>query len=796
MAFVSKLMFDEAKKDATDITNLNISRMESILRPIEDVNNNLAHSLSNPRQKFDEIHRIARDYVIVSPIVFGSCFAFEPYAFTPDSYYYAPYIYESRKGVKEKMLGSKAYNYFEQDWYSLPKASDKPVWTEPYYDKGGGDTLMCTYSSPFYLEENGTRKFSGVLTMDISLAAFEKIVSSVHVYETGFGILVSATGKIIASPDRNLMNKEIKEMVDIIRGTDDADTTENDSVEHSRIIGSKHIKITINDDLIEKIDTAGKPDSIAKNARKMLKGGRGFKVIDNLLKDGKTAWVYYAPLPSTGWYMLLVFPVNELFSGLIAFLKKLLTVILASILAMLIVTIFVVRRFTRPIVRLADAAKRIGQGDFQAQLPHYKSRNEISQLANSFSAMQDELRNYIENLRETTISKEKIESELNVAHDIQVGMLPKQFPQRNDCDVFAILEPAKAVGGDLYDFFFLDEDLLYFAVGDVSGKSVPASLFMAITRTLFRSKVLSGVPIESAMESINIELCKDNPNVMFVTFQVGILNLKTGDLEVCNAGHNCPFILKRKGKSKKFVCTPNIPLGIFETSKFQADKIRLEPEDTIVMYTDGITEANNIEYQLFREDRLLLSLLKVNDQPSSTIARTLISDVKAFAGEAEQSDDITLIVVKYKSGEEQPGMSDDSMKLKIKNQLSELERIAGTVEELAVKWSIPSKAAMEMNLALEELVTNIIFYAFDDKMDHEIIMEYIHLDNSIKITITDDGKPFDLTEKVTGLHINKPVEERKVGGLGIHFVKKMMDAVEYQRSDNKNIVILTKKISP
>ena len=332
--------------------------------------------------------------------------------------------------------------------------------------------------------------------MDIYLQTFIHIIKSAKVYETGFSFLVSHNGKLITYPHGEYINTNI---LDLIR-------------------------------------KKGDPQAL-KTIEKMLNGDRMFTEISYFEQKQEPAWIYFAPVPLTGWIFALTFPTKELYSGLYAFFKKLALIFSLSLLVMIILSVLITRKFTRPISKLVDATRRIGQGDFHANVPVYHSRDEIAQLTNAFSGMKEDLIHYINNLRETTIEKEKIESELSIAHIIQMGMLPKNFPEQEDCELYATLNAAKAVGGDLYDFYFLDRDHLFIAIGDVSGKGVPASLFMATTRTFFRSKVSIGTPIQQTVAEINLEICRENPNQMFVTLIAGIIDLRSGsdDILQCRA---------------------------------------------------------------------------------------------------------------------------------------------------------------------------------------------------------------------------------------------------------------------
>jgi len=750
--FSEKILLEEGKKTAANLTDLTITRIENILQPIQIVPGTLVQALENHGVNDKEILGLTRDFLIENPEVFGSCLAYEPYEHYKKEYWYAHYIYETSSGVKNKVLGNTNYDYFDQDWYRLPKLLNRPVWTEPYFDKGGGDALMCTYSVPYYKIEKGKRIFKGVLTMDVSLESFKRIVNSVKVFKSGYAFLVSQKGNIINYPDLTTVNKDIQEIV-----------RQGNGINTVKAIGE------------------------------MLQGKRGFVRVDGLMAKKDPSFLYYSPVPSTGWSLGIIFPEKELFSDFRSFFQRLIIIFLICVFSILITTILITRRLTLPISRLVDATHRIGQGDFNAPLPVYRSKDEISQLTIAFSGMQEELSTYLRNLRETTIAKEKIESELNVAHTIQMGMLPTEFPVRKECDLFAMVESAKAVGGDLYDFFFLDDDHLCIAIGDVAGKGVPASLFMAITRTLFRSNISLSTPLREAIGRINQTLGKENPNQMFVTFWSAIIDLRNGEMEFCNAGHNFPFLLKTNGEVSKISQSSELPLGVFEDSSYTSRRLYFKPGEILVLYTDGITEALNMAQEFYGENKLIQVLSNPGEKSAKGIGTKLSGEVHNFAQGLDQADDITILVFKYKGNIEDKSYSMDTLKITLLNQLNELDKIVEAVEKLSDKWGLSSKVCTELNLVLEELFTNIVFYAYEDGKEHELWIEFNKTDERIiRIRLIDEGKPFNLLES-SASDLDKPLEERKVGGLGIHFVKEMMDKVEYERNDNKNVVILTRK---
>ena len=264
--------------------------------------------------------------------------------------------------------------------------------------------------------------------------------------------------------------------------------------------------------------------------------------------------------------------------------------------------------------------------------------------------MQHSLKDYIEELKETTASKAAIEKELKVAHDIQMSMLPKTFPpypERNDIDIYGTLTPAKDVGGDLFDFYIRNERL-FFCVGDVSGKGVPASLVMAVTRSLFRNISTHLSEPNLIIKALNSALADGNETNMFVTLFLGVLDLHTGSLQYCNAGHNSPMVIGQDVQT--LPCDPNLPIGVMTDWDFTCQEIRLEPQTTVFLYTDGLNEAEDATHAQFDEARIVSvvsSLLAVGDNNPETFVRTMSESVHAFVGEAEQSDDLTMLAVKY-----------------------------------------------------------------------------------------------------------------------------------------------------
>ena len=391
-------------------------------------------------------------------------------------------------------------------------------------------------------------------------------------------------------------------------------------------------------------------------------------------------------------------------------------------------------------------------------------------------------------LGEITAVKERMENELEIARGIQMSMIPKIFPpypDRGDIDIFASIVPAKEVGGDLFDFFIMDEKL-YFCIGDVSGKGVPASLVMAVTRSLFRTVAAHEKSPGRIVTAMNESMSDMNESTMFVTFFCGVLDMKTGHLRYCNAGHNAPVLLNTAKTLLPVVS--NVPLGIVAGTAFQEQETDLKYDDALFLYTDGVTEAENAKHELFGEKRMVdaLSGLKGSKAHLEEMQKAL----DAFVGDTPQSDDITMLFVHYLN-EETPDTSERH--LLIHNDIQQIPQLADFVETIAEEKHLDHSLTLSLNLALEEAVTNVIMYAYPKGTDGLVDIEAIIREHSLSFVISDSGQPFDPTAQPDA-DVSQSIENRQVGGLGIYLVRSIMDSVSYERNGGKNILSMTKNI--
>lgn len=384
--------------------------------------------------------------------------------------------------------------------------------------------------------------------------------------------------------------------------------------------------------------------------------------------------------------------------------------------------------------------------------------------------------------------KSAISRELHIASNIQMSLLPKTFPpfpERKDIDIHASLTPARDVGGDLYDYFIRDEKL-YFCIGDVSGKGVPASIVMAVTRTLFRNvSALESKP-NRILSAINNTLSDENPNNFFVTFFVGVLDLPTGRLRYANAGHEAPVLLS--DTPSRLPCDSNIPLGAMAHWDYTLQETILDSPSTLFLFTDGLTEARDADHLLFGKERMMEQLSDV--QTPQEINEHMLSAVTTFMDGAEQSDDLTMLTIRYTH---QRHVVQLTRSITLPNDVHTTPQLAAFVDDVCNVLGFNASQTLQMNLAVEEAVVNVMNYAYPKGVSGDVQIDASANDERLKFTITDAGMPFDPTacpEADTTLS----AEERPIGGLGIHLVRHYMDSVNYERHDDHNVFTLRKRL--
>lgn len=600
--FSRRMIMAEVEENARNLTLRTANKIESVTLSVQKVPDSMARFMETGSMDNDRLHCLLRTVGAEDKQIVGVSAMFEPYAFEAEKRWYAPYYFKSGAGVSY----SETPNYPLEDYYQVPRELGTAVWSEPYVDPDA-KVLMVTYSAPFRYP--GTKKFRGVISADISLEWLKDVVSSVRVLNTGDAFLISRDGTIITHPVRDFI---------------------------------------MNDTIFSVAEARGDA-RLREVGRRMIRGESGFVRFESLARH-KASWLYFAPVPSTGWALGVVFPEDEFMAPITSLNHTVAAIGLAGLALLVLVIVLVSRSITGPLSGMARAAEKIGTGDLEAWIPEVCSGDEVGKLSAALLYMKTSLKKYIKDLKATTAAKERIESELKIAHEIQASMLPRifpPFPDRKEFELFAMMEPAKEVGGDFFDFFMPSGNKLFFLIGDVSGKGVPAALFMMITKTLMKNEALQGLPPDEALRKVNEIVALDNDSSMFATVFCGVLDTDTGEVQFSNAGHNPPLVCR--GATNEYLKMDHgFVLGPMPGSAFTLQKMKLEPGETLFLYTDGVTEAMNPEKQLFSEKRLQSVLAALGDMEVSGLIGAVREEVKSFAAGEPQSDDITMLAVRFK----------------------------------------------------------------------------------------------------------------------------------------------------
>ena len=598
---------EEAILRATQVVENSVLRLNNILEDVQLSADNLEWLVDRHLDEPDLMMEYSRITVQGNPVLSGCSISFEP-NFFKGHYYYSAYSGYVGGALETEQEGDEDYQYFYLDWYLQPKLLNQPCWTEPYSDWEQDDAAdrqtqrMVSYCKPLTTSEG----FIGSISLDISLKWLSDNLSPVKPYPHSYSILISRGGTYLVHPDpEKLFYQTI-----FTEGLIDPDPAQ---------------------------------DELGKSMLDLEAGYRRMEI------DGIRSYVFFTPLKATGWSMAIVCPESDIF-GRFNRLRWFITMIdLLGLLLLFFSCFQVIRKAMRPLSDLARQAEDIASGHFDTVLPENQQPDELGTLSRSFADMQSSLVTYMDELTRTTANKVRIEGELQIARNIQMGMLPQvfpPFPDRKDIDLYASMVPAREVGGDLYDYF-IQGGRLYFCIGDVSGKGVPASLFMTVVQNLFRAAGQQGLLPAEIAHRINETLADRNEQLMFVTMFIGAIDLETGRLDFCNCGHNPPVVLPKGGHPFFLSCKANMSIGILPEAKFEGESVESFMDTPLFLYTDGLNEAENPEHVLFGTDRLL-AVLGEPYTDAETVVKRMQAAISDHVAGADASDDLTMLCLEIK----------------------------------------------------------------------------------------------------------------------------------------------------
>ena len=585
------------------------SQMQEVSVAVDNNIFDIERNLGQP----DEMQRITERIVKQNPRIRSCGISFIENYYPNKGRTFCPYTWKDDSLQVYTQKGTPLGDYLESEWFKEAVAKDSAYWSKPFFDAHEKERPFVAYLQPIHDRQG---RVVAILGADLSLEFMTDLLVKQDSATTAEGWIAVAQSYLLQHDGTYITHPEKK-----------------------RILKANYFR---------HFQDADEPGIAKKLIADMKKGVKSEDEIEKaVIINRDNCFVFYSPIKNTDWVLATEMPsiALEMF-GIIGGLLALLIIVFILMVTFLVCRL-AISHVSKPLKHLSATADEIANGQFNTALPVINSHDEIHKLRDSFENMQLSLTDYIEKLKSTTAAKASIESELKIAHDIQMAMLPKTypaFPERHDVDIYGQVTPAKAVGGDLYDFYIRDNKLI-FCIGDVSGKGVPASLVMAVTRSLFRNISAYTQAPDRIVVAVNDALSDNNESSMFVTLFVGLLDLASGHLDYANAAHNPPLVL-RGSEVSTLPSESNIPVGVMPGWSYTVETLQMEEGDCIFLYTDGLNEAENVDHQQFGMERVE-QVAKTTVKIPQTLIEAMTSSVEQFVGNAEQSDDLTMLAIHY-----------------------------------------------------------------------------------------------------------------------------------------------------
>ena len=595
------------------ITNVVSEKLERILLHEEVCTRNAFDEIADNLDSPESVITALEKEIKLNNYIQGYFVGFEPGYFPQYPKWFEPYMNIYEEHVRN--IGSADHDYLKHDWYIQAKKEKGGIWTGPYLDDVGAKDNVCAFSMALY---DNKGRLAGVYGGDMSLKWLVSQLQDIDADSYHNGLLDFNLGKDY-SFHTFIINR---------KGTYIAHP------EEERVLKDNVLRHIRDDD-----------KSVIQDMMQMKRGQATMTI------DGVRSIVYYTPLASTNWSMAIVVPQKAVWAGALTMIALLLLIIVIGLVIIWLLCRSNIRQAISPLSELAKSADEVAKGNFEAPLPEIQQKDEICELRDSFASMQHSLVEYMKDLKEKTAKEAAISRELHLANRLQMSMLPNQippFPERTDIDVYGMQKPAKMIGGDIFDYFIRDEKL-FFSIGDVSGKGIPAALVMTVIHYLFR--IIAGREDEpkQIVELMNRYLSAENKSSMFCTYFLGVLDLKTHLLKYCNAGHELPILIT-DNKVSMIDVDHNLALGLMEKMVYKPGELQLSPGEVFLLCTDGIKEATNEAEECVEKERMIAALQQVADQrpaaEASAYIKALVDGVAEFEKNAPQADDLTLLAIR------------------------------------------------------------------------------------------------------------------------------------------------------
>ena len=733
--------------------------VEKELRSVEVASLNDAaeveRHLSSPEDVFETLERNLRQ----NKGVRAYFAAFEPGFFAGEGHWFCANVYWDGQNIVKQRLGSQQQDYLQRVWYKKGIADSDGYWSDPYVAVSDTSLRLCSFIVPLRDKEG---RAAGVFGADIDLF---------HLH------------RWLKWKDESMNRKGIMKIGKESRN-------EKDLWSYSFIVSREGMFFShpdstriFNDNLFRQF--SAHPDTVGQRMVRDMKAGVS-GVAKTMVGDTPVK-IFYSPLEHTDWMMGIVVPQWVQQTVGIRTSLVLGAIVLLGLLLIYLTSRLTIHHTVKPLHAFAKSAEEVAKGNFSSPLPDVKNIDELHILHDAFGVMQTSLSAYVEEVKSTAAEKAAFENEMNNARAIQMAIVPNQFPaypDRDDVDIYGMMEPAKSVGGDLYDFQLRD-NRLFFCIGDVSGKGMPAALLMAMMRTMFRIEARRTDKASDIIGTLNNNLSEENTQGYFLTMFVGILDLATGHMDYCNAGHETPLV-----SGKPLPIKRNKPVGALSDWQYEGQETDLHPGDTLFLYTDGLSEARNQAGKLFGRAHVAQLVEGQTYDTPRQLVELMAQEMYRYAAGAEQSDDITLLAIKWKPRQgEAEGGHDGPLSLTLTPSMDEIDRLKPFITEAATQAGIGAKEVKRLRAAVEEALANVINYSGATA----VTLQAEQAGGQLIVTIDDDGLPFDPTQ-ASATDLSVPTDQRPPGGMGLHMIKRMTDGQSYQRIGEHNILKLFKNI--
>jgi sigma-B regulation protein RsbU (phosphoserine phosphatase) len=728
------------------------SDLDAVIRPIEGGVYTVAHQLEEVDPPRGEYLQHIRGILDAWPEVYGSTIAVETGDAGRNRYArpFAPYLFRRGSQIEFSNLARESYAYSSLPWYRSAADGLKPLWSAPYYDQGGGQVWMITYSVPFFRRlVDRTRILAGVVTADLDLDWVRRTAARVQLDAGGMGWLASGAGdEAFVAP--------IGETLQHLVGFDPA----------------------LRDTTIRKAAYAMKRQNLSLAA---LPEGQ----------SARPAYLAVRELRTLGWQLALLMPEEDLLAGARRQLNRQLLLGGAGLLILVVAVSLVAAGVARPIRRLAEAVSQVSESDLQMRLPERTSGDELGVLTEALRRLRDSLQQHVQLRAQSIAEQNRLEQELQISAQIQQSMLPHGDALRTvprGLEIAAALLPARQVGGDLYDYFPVQGGALLFTIGDVSDKGIPAALFMARLSALMRVLGAQGGGPDRLLAEINTRLADGNDACMFVTASCGVMDPATGTVRYASAGHEPPLLQLLEGTVRSPAPDGGAAIGIDAGEEYPLQELLLAPGDLLLLYTDGVTDAEDRSGARFGIDRLVTLLRDSSGMHPVDLVDRIVRTVASHAEGFHATDDLTVLALRYVPD----GVAAVSVAgaprwyLAVQDSADGMQVAQRRLRSILVARGIVGERLHDVELIAEEWLTNVL-RAAAGRPSPRLSVELGLPEGSIELTFSDDGEAFDPLDAAAP-DLEMPVGERPLGGLGIHLIRQTSRHCEYARVNGCNVL--------